>query len=53
MNISIKNTVCNRCIMVVRQQFEKPGLPPVHVELGSVKTAGYLSEVRFIFYFKP
>lgn len=28
--------VCNRCIMVVRQQFEKLGLHPTHVAMGEV-----------------
>jgi AraC-like DNA-binding protein len=35
--IFIKNMVCNRCILVVRQQFEKVGLKPLHVVLGSVE----------------
>lgn len=30
--------VCNRCIMVVRQEFEKLGIKPVRVELGFVET---------------
>ena len=29
--------VCNRCIMVVRQEFEKEGLHPVDVSLGEVE----------------
>jgi AraC family transcriptional regulator len=29
--------VCNRCIMMVRQQFEKLGLKPVRVDLGFVE----------------
>jgi len=37
MKIFIKNMVCNRCIMVVRQQFEKTGIKPVHVDLGFVE----------------
>lgn len=32
----IKNMVCNRCIMVVRQEFEKQGLHPVKVALGEI-----------------
>lgn len=31
--------VCNRCIMAVRQVFEKLGHPPVRVVLGEVETA--------------
>jgi AraC family transcriptional regulator len=37
MNIFIKNMVCNRCIMVVRQQIEKLELKPVRIELGFVE----------------
>lgn len=37
MKIFIKNMVCNRCIMVVREQFEKAGLKPVKVNLGEVE----------------
>ena len=32
----IKNMVCNRCIMVVKQEFEKQGLHPEKVSLGEV-----------------
>lgn len=32
----IKNMVCNRCIMVVKQEFEKLGLHPEKVSLGEV-----------------
>lgn len=32
--LHIKNMVCNRCIMVVRNQLEQLGLQPVSVELG-------------------
>lgn len=32
----VKNMVCNRCIMVVRQQLEHLGLHPEHVVLGEV-----------------
>ena len=34
----IRNMVCNRCIMVVQQLFESIGYPPVHIELGEVRT---------------
>lgn len=34
--IFIKNMVCNRCIMVVRSEFEKLGLYPSSVRLGEV-----------------
>ena len=32
--LHIKNMVCNRCIMVVRNQLEQLGLHPLSVELG-------------------
>lgn len=32
----VKNMVCNRCILVVRQQLETLGLHPEHVVLGEV-----------------
>ncbi|WP_294589353.1 AraC family transcriptional regulator [uncultured Bacteroides sp.] len=32
--LHIKNMVCNRCIMVVKNQLEQLGLQPVSVELG-------------------
>lgn len=35
--IFIKNMVCNRCIMVVRQEFEKAGLNTVKVSMGEVE----------------
>ncbi|MBO9561275.1 MAG: helix-turn-helix transcriptional regulator [Niastella sp.] len=37
MELYIKNMVCNRCIMVVKQVFEKEGLHPLHVKLGEVE----------------
>lgn len=36
MKLYIKNMVCSRCKMVVREIFEKAGLQPVSVELGEV-----------------
>lgn len=36
MKIHIKNMVCNRCIAVVRQEFENMGLHPENVVLGEV-----------------
>lgn len=38
MDINIKNMVCNRCIMVVSQIFEKAGIKTETVQLGKVKT---------------
>lgn len=37
MKIRIRNMVCNRCIMVVKDEFEKAGIFPVKVELGEVE----------------
>jgi len=51
MQVYIKNMVCNRCIMVVRQVFEQQGLHPVQVKLGEVElekapTATQLSTIQ-------
>ena len=37
MKLYIKNMVCNRCIMVVRQKFEKVGFKPLDVKMGEVE----------------
>jgi YesN/AraC family two-component response regulator len=37
--------VCNRCIMVVQNVFEKLGYPPVSISLGEVETAIVLTEI--------
>ncbi|WP_208419923.1 helix-turn-helix domain-containing protein [Paraflavitalea devenefica] len=37
MELYIKNMVCNRCILVVKQVFEQEGLHPVNVKLGEVE----------------
>jgi AraC family transcriptional regulator len=36
----IKNMVCDRCKLVVRQELEKLGLPPVKITLGEVTLPG-------------
>jgi AraC family transcriptional regulator len=36
MTLFIKNMVCNRCVMVVKQELEKQGLHPQKVVLGEV-----------------
>ena len=36
MTLYIKNMVCNRCIMVVGQEFEKVNLKPLGVRMGEV-----------------
>ena len=43
MNIYIKNMVCNRCIMVVDNEFQKLGFTPVKVQLGEVEVGGELT----------
>ncbi|MDQ6608926.1 MAG: AraC family transcriptional regulator, partial [Bacteroidota bacterium] len=37
MKLSIKNMVCNRCIIVVRQQLEKAGIKDFTVNMGEVE----------------
>jgi YesN/AraC family two-component response regulator len=44
MTYFIKNMVCNRCIMVVRQLFEKAGYPPSSISLGEVETQESIPE---------
>lgn len=36
MNVYLKNMVCRRCIMVVRQELEKAGFTPLSVTMGEV-----------------
>jgi AraC family transcriptional regulator len=40
MHIYIKNMVCDRCILVVRQQLEKAGIDYKNIQLGEVELAG-------------
>lgn len=42
MHYFIKNMVCNRCIMVVKNTFERLGYPPIHIDLGEVETANLI-----------
>lgn len=49
-DIYIKNMVCNRCVMVVKNEFEKAGMRPEEVSLGMVQlkeepTAIQLSDI--------
>ncbi|HEY0677365.1 MAG TPA: AraC family transcriptional regulator [Chitinophagaceae bacterium] len=39
----IKNMVCNRCVMVVREELEKLKLEPVHVTLGEAEIQNELT----------
>ena len=42
MHYFIRNMVCNRCIMVVQNTFERLGYPPIHIDLGEVETANLI-----------
>lgn len=42
-NLYIKNMVCDRCIMVVRQEIEKLGLPIRDIKLGEVRVGQEVS----------
>lgn len=44
MKLFIKNMVCNRCIMVVRQELEKLGFSPLNLVLGEVELPYEISE---------
>ncbi len=44
MKIYIKNMVCNRCIMVVKNELEKLGLQPLNIYLGEVELTNDLTE---------
>lgn len=44
MKLSIKNMVCNRCIMVVKQEFDKAGIRTIAVAMGEVELAEPLTK---------
>jgi YesN/AraC family two-component response regulator len=44
MHYYIKNMVCNRCIMVVKNVFENIGYPPFQISLGEVETIKILPD---------
>lgn len=46
MKLFIKNMVCSRCRMVVKDQLEKAGLHPLSVALGEVEIAEDLSKEK-------
>lgn len=46
MHLYIKNMVCNRCILVVKQQLEKLKISSCRVTLGEVETAGDIPHAR-------
>ena len=43
MNIYIKNMVCNRCIMAVKDELEKLGHLPLNITLGEVQLANEMN----------
>ena len=43
MKLYIKNMVCNRCKMVVKDELIKFGVHPKSIELGEVEIAGELN----------
>ena len=44
MNLYIKNMVCNRCIMVVRQQLDNLGIEYKNIQLGHVELSNKLTQ---------
>jgi AraC-like DNA-binding protein len=46
MKLYIKNMVCNRCILVVKNELEQLGHPPLHAVLGEVELNKTLSETE-------
>lgn len=44
MILYVKNMVCNRCIMVVRNELEKSGYHPLNIGLGEVELQDALTE---------
>ena len=49
MEIKIKNMVCNRCIMAVKQIFERAGAVIINVDLGTVQTRQELTNGQLNF----
>ncbi|MGB3151080.1 MAG: helix-turn-helix domain-containing protein [Maribacter sp.] len=47
MDINIKNMVCNRCIMVVLQIFEKAGVKDANVQMGKVSVENDIPRKQF------
>jgi len=46
MKLYIKNMVCDRCIKVVREEFDKINIGLKHIELGEVDTESELNEAK-------
>lgn len=46
MHLYIKNMVCDRCVMAVRQQLDKAGIAYRHIQLGEVELAAAPSEAQ-------
>lgn len=49
MEIKVKNMVCNRCIMVVKQIFEQAGVTVADIALGTVRIEDELTPVQMNF----
>lgn len=47
MILYIKNMVCNRCVMVVKQELENLNLKPLHVSMGEAKLSKQPSQKQF------
>jgi AraC family transcriptional regulator len=48
MKMTVKNMVCNRCILVVKQEFEKAGITRLAVNLGEVELHKPLTEEEVV-----
>jgi len=46
MDINIKNMVCQRCVMVVSQIFDKAGIEVENIQLGKVTTTGEVADEK-------
>lgn len=46
MEVKVKNMVCNRCIMVVKQIFEQAGAELENIDLGAVQTKKALTSTQ-------
>ncbi len=44
MKVYIKNIVCDRCIMVVKNELEKLGFRPMYLKLGEVELERELND---------
>lgn len=49
MEVKVKNMVCNRCIMVVKQIFEQAGVTVADIDLGTVRIEDELTPLQMNF----